>query len=546
MNCPNCGAPVAPGIPYCPTCHAATGQMWSSAQQSYRQGPVPGQSWQQPAQSSSTPAFSDLTTAPRADRPGQSSGYTSALPDFAPRQPQQPIQPELRRSSQGGQSYPQQGGSFGQESFRPQSNDAFNAGVFTPPGQPGAGFDRQQTQPVNSYAPQASGGYTAQGSSPYGTQTQPVGSFAPQASGGYAAQGSSPYSAQTQPVGSFAPQAAGTYAAQGSSPYGAQTQPVGSFAPQAASPYGAQAQPATPPAPQASTAYNMQAASPYGAQAQPGGSPARQPYQSQAANAYGQQGYPQPTAQSYAYQGQLQQHPNPVMALLSELPRMFLGCFTAPGQVLRTLVERGDVITGPMVLAVALVVVFLGGMAAMRGVVSVLFSFITSLTGISLAGSSSALRQGVNYIAGQIAPAVGGIAVLCQVIAIIIPVAVIMVYLYLVHHQQPNWMMALEMVTVTTMPTIAVALVAMVASMISPMLALVVMIVGIVIAYLQLSHMLSTLLGGTPEQELLVKLICFPIALLLTLGLIYLLGGNLMSGVFQHMISLLGNMGAAV
>lgn len=502
MNCPNCGAPVAPGIPYCPTCHAATGQMWSPAQQSYRQGPVPGQSWQQPAQSSSTPAFSDLTTAPRADRPGQSSGFSSALPDFAPRQPQQPIQPELRRSSQGGQSYPQQGGSFGQESFRPQSNDAFNAGVFTPPGQPGAGFDRQQTQPVNSYAPQASGGYAAQGSSPYGTQTQPVGSFAPQA--------------------------------------------AGSFAPQAASPYGAQAQPATPPAPQASTAYHMQAASPYGAQAQPGGSSARQPYQSQAANAYGQQGYPQPTAQSYAYQGQLQQHPNPVMALLSELPRMFLGCFTAPGQVLRTLVERGDVITGPMVLAVALVVVFLGGMAAMRGVVSVLFSFITSLTGISLAGSSSALRQGVNYIAGQIAPAVGGIAVLCQVIAIIIPVAVIMVYLYLVHRQQPNWMMALEMVTVTTMPTIAVALVTMVASMISPMLALVVMIVGIVIAYLQLSHMLSTLLGGTPEQELLVKLICFPIALLLTLGLIYLLGGNLMSGVFQHMISLLGNMGAAV
>jgi hypothetical protein len=82
--------------------------------------------------------------------------------------------------------------------------------------------------------------------------------------------------------------------------------------------------------------------------------------------------------------------------------------------------------------------------------------------------------------------------------------------------------------------------------MVSPVLALVMMILGAVIGYLQLSSMLATLLGGTEPQQLKVKMICFPIAILATLVLIYLVGGNLMGNVFQHMVSLLGNMGTIV
>ena len=253
----------------------------------------------------------------------------------------------------------------------------------------------------------------------------------------------------------------------------------------------------------------------------------------------------QPTAQDYAYQGQRVEAANPVTELLSELPQVFRTCFTDPGGMLRTLVNRGDVITGPIVLAVTLVLVFLGGMAAVRGVVSIIFRLITSLTGISLANSTAALRQGINYVAGQIAPAVGGIAVLCQLIAILVPVAVILVYLYLAHHLPINWVMALEMATVATTPTIPIALLGMLASMISPALAVFAMVLGMVVAYLQLGHMLDIILGGTDLQRLKAKMICFPIAVLLTLALVFLLGGNLSGNVFVHMISLLRNMGTA-
>lgn len=263
--------------------------------------------------------------------------------------------------------------------------------------------------------------------------------------------------------------------------------------------------------------------------------PAQQ-YAGQNYGSYQQQGY----AQNYG--GYQQMAPaNPVMGLLTELPRTFAGCFTQPGEVLRSLVERGDLLTCPIVVGVVMVVVFLGGMAAMRGVVSVLFGLIASLTGISLASDSASMQQGINYIAGQVAPAVGGIAVLCQLIAIAVPVLVVLVYLCSICKMPFSWHVTLGMVTVTTMPTVVFALLGMLLSFISPWLCLLIMIVGIVIAYLQLSNMLNTITGISDAQLLPVKMVCFPIAILLTLALLWLVGGNLLGGVFQQMLSLLGN-----
>ena len=248
-----------------------------------------------------------------------------------------------------------------------------------------------------------------------------------------------------------------------------------------------------------------------------------------------QQGYPQ----NYGYQQTAQG--SPLMSLLTELPRTFGGCFTQPGEVLRSLVERGDLLTCPIVVGVVLVVVFLGGMAAMRGVVSILFSLIASLTGISLASDSASMQQGINYIAGQVAPAVGGIAVLCQLIAIAVPVLVVLVYLCGVRKLPFSWHVTLGMITVTTMPTVAFALLGMLLSFVSPWLCLLMMIVGIVVAYLQLSNMLNTITGIPDAQLLPAKMVCFPIAILLTLTLLWFVGGNLLGGVFQQMLSLLGS-----
>lgn len=267
---------------------------------------------------------------------------------------------------------------------------------------------------------------------------------------------------------------------------------------------------------------------------------AAQGYQQQGYPGYQQQGYPQ----NYGYQ-QMQQ-PNPLMNILTELPRTFAGCFTRPGEVLRSLVEKGDLFTCPIVVGVVLVVVFLGGMAAMRGVVSVLFGLIASLTGVRLATNDASMQQGINYIAGQVAPAVGGIAVLCQMIAIIIPVLVMLVYLCGVRKLPFSWHVTLGMVTVTTMPTVAFALLGMLVSFVSPWLCLLTIIAGIVVAYLQLGSMMNTIVGGNDAQLLPAKMICFPIAILLTLVALWFVGGNLMGNVFQHMLSLLGNTGSFV
>ena len=272
-----------------------------------------------------------------------------------------------------------------------------------------------------------------------------------------------------------------------------------------------------------------------------------QPVQPQQNYQYTPQGYQQQAYVGYQQQNYgYQQPPNPLMNILTELPRTFAGCFTQPGEVLRSLVERGDLFTCPIVVAVVLVVVFLGGMAAMRGVVSVLFGLIASLTGMRLAANDASMQQGINYIAGQVAPAVGGIAVLCQLIAIAMPVLVMLVYLCGVRKLPFSWHVTLGMVTVTTMPTVVFALLGMLVSFVSPWLCLLTMIAGIVIAYLQLGNMMNTIVGGNEAQLLPAKMICFPIAILLTLVVLWFVGGNLMGSVFQHMLSLLGNTGSFV
>ncbi len=263
------------------------------------------------------------------------------------------------------------------------------------------------------------------------------------------------------------------------------------------------------------------------------------PQQGYSQQGYSQQGY----AQNYGYQQQASAQPNPLMSILSELPRTFGGCFVRPGETLRALVEQGDMLTCPIVAGIVLLLVFLGGMSAMRGVVSVVFGVITSLTGIRMAGNSASMQQGINYIAGQVGPAVGGIAVLCQIIAMVTPLLVVFVYLCAVRKVPFSWHVVLGMLSVTTMPTVVFALLSMLVSFVSPWLCLLVVIAGLVVAYLQISNMMNTIVGATDAQLLTAKMICFPIAILLTLALVWLVGGNLMGNVFQHMLSLVGNTG---
>ena len=143
-----------------------------------------------------------------------------------------------------------------------------------------------------------------------------------------------------------------------------------------------------------------------------------------------QQGTYQPGFQQpYSYGQPVAREANPLLTALSALPRTFLDSFTRPQEVLRGMLEKRDMLTGPIVAALTLLLTFLCGMVVMRSFVGVLLSAISTLTGVSLASDAASMNQGVSYIAGRIAPSVGGAAVLCQLIGMAVPALVFLVYL---------------------------------------------------------------------------------------------------------------------
>lgn len=283
-----------------------------------------------------------------------------------------------------------------------------------------------------------------------------------------------------------------------------------------------------------------------GMNAYPPQQPVQQPMPQQPMQSMPQQYYPaQATAQQYGI-GQQPKQPGILETMLKDMARLFVETFRNPGQALNRLYQNQDVITAPVVVGIVLVEVFLGGMALMRGVVRVLFSLLSAIMGVSLAGNSSSLNQAAGYIAGKVGPAAGGIAVLCQLLAIAIPVAVVLCYVCLIKKNPFSWPLALGMVAVTTMPTLASSLLVMLFSLLSPWLSLLVMIAGVVISCLQLSAMLDFMLGVPSEQLLPAKMVLFPVIIVLTLGAVALVGGWLSGGVMNHMISLLDSVGTMI
>lgn len=234
------------------------------------------------------------------------------------------------------------------------------------------------------------------------------------------------------------------------------------------------------------------------------------------------------------------------LTVIGDLPRAFVNSFAKPGDVLRRMVERRDLYSCPVAAAVVLLLTFLGGMVVMRGFVSVLFGMISALSGVQLAGTDASMNQGISYIAGRVAPSVGGIATLCQFIAMIVPTIVFMVYICVVCKVMFSWELALGFLTVTSLPTVTVALLAMASSLLSPWIALVIMACGSAISYTQACAMLALITGRNEQSLTLGKLLCTAISLAVTLGLCGLAGGLLMGGVVQRIVVLFANVGSLI
>ena len=260
---------------------------------------------------------------------------------------------------------------------------------------------------------------------------------------------------------------------------------------------------------------------------------------------YQQGSYPPGYQQPYPY-SQPTQEDNSFLTVLGELPRAFLNSFTRPGEVLKGMVDRRDVYTCPVVAGVVLLLAFLGGMVVMRGFVGVLFDIVAALSGAKLAGSSASMNQGISYIAGRVAPSVGGIAALCQLICMLVPTVVFMFYICVVCKVMFSWELALGFLAVTSLPTVAVALLTMASSLLSPWAALVLMGCGTAISYTQACGMLGYITGRNEAQLMGGKLLCTVVSLALSLALCGVAGGLLMGGVAQRIVVLFANVGSLI
>lgn len=261
---------------------------------------------------------------------------------------------------------------------------------------------------------------------------------------------------------------------------------------------------------------------------------------------YQQGGYPQGYQTPYTYSGQQRHDEGGLLGALSELPRSFAESFVRPAEVMRSLVEKRDRFSWLIVTALVLVLAFLCGMVLMRGVLGMMLRAISVLRAAPLAATEASMSQGVSYIAGRIGPMAGGIAVLCQFIAMIVPAGVFMFYICVVCRVAFSWNLLTSFVTVTSLNTVAFSLLAMAGSLLTPWLAVAVILCGMAVSYVQAAGMLSPI-TARPDQQLMVgKLVCVLLSLALTLALCGIGGGLLMKGVMNRVLILLNNVGSLI
>ena len=284
----------------------------------------------------------------------------------------------------------------------------------------------------------------------------------------------------------------------------------------------------------------------YNGYAQPPQGYAQQPYDpSQAGYADFQQGYQQyPPQPNYpqgfqpiygGYSTPKDSASSLFLASVLRLPGMFADAFRNPGAVLQGIMERRDFFTAPVIAGLALLLSFLCGILATPRMISVLLNFLGLFFGQGLASP-----DGINRLAGSIGVSIGGMAVLCQLLAILLPLAVMLVYLCAVCKIRFSPELACGLITLLTMPTIPASLLLMLTSLFSSFLPFLFIVAGMTISYIFMGNLVS-FITGKPESELtLVKIIMILLSMALTFAAIALVTSLLSDAIFASILTRLG------
>jgi hypothetical protein len=154
------------------------------------------------------------------------------------------------------------------------------------------------------------------------------------------------------------------------------------------------------------------------------------------------------------------------------------------------------------------------------------------------------MSQGVSYIAGKIAAPIGGIAALCQLFALVLPAAVVLTYLCAIRQVRFSYLLASNVVAVTTLPSIAAALLCMVFSLLSPVLGVLMLALGEVASYVLVCLLIAHITGLAEQHSALVKLAVVCISIVVKMLFIQLVGGSLMASVMRTLTALMSTMGS--
>ena len=258
----------------------------------------------------------------------------------------------------------------------------------------------------------------------------------------------------------------------------------------------------------------------------------------------GYTGFPQGYQQVYGRYNMGGGDQGAFLGALGNLPRVLSDVFRNPGEALQGMIARNDLYTGGVIAVLSLLLTFFCAMLMTRSAVSAVFSGLSSITGTALAGDAASMNQGINYIAGKIATSIGGIATLCQVFALLLPLAVVLTYLCAIRRVRFSFLLASNLLALVTLPSIVASLLCMVLSLLSLYLGLAALLAGMVASYVLIAQ-LTVQITGMPEQSaapVKIALICLSEGVKALF--IWLVGGALLASAMTTVNSLIGTMGS--
>ena len=235
-----------------------------------------------------------------------------------------------------------------------------------------------------------------------------------------------------------------------------------------------------------------------------------------------------------------------LLRALLDLPQVIRGAFTNPASTLQGMIRREDKYTGGIVVLLSLIFAFLAGMILTKGALGMLLSTMSGLTGLQLADSAASLNQGggggggggVGYLAGKISVSVGGVAVICQLIAALVPVIISMAYLSLLRQVRFSFVLASGFAAIVTLPILLALLLAAVCSLITPYLSLLILFFGQIVSYVLLCNLAVQLTDSDISRTVPAQASLVCLSELVKILLIAVIGGAMLSGVFQTLSGL--------